>query len=76
VHKAWTVPLAPSRQPEPSDAGVEIGKVYVNVAMPQRQWRVVECGKGYVKLVRIDNPNVMRFPPEEALRDRKRYRPA
>ncbi len=49
-------------------------EIYVNVVPPRRQWRVVERTKHYVKLVRTDNPNVMRFPHESALLDKKRYR--
>ena len=49
-------------------------EIYVNVVPPRRQWRVVERTEHYVKLVRTDNPNVMRFPHESALLDKKRYR--
>jgi hypothetical protein len=54
----------------------EIEEIYVNVVPPRRQWRIVERTKHYVKLIRVDNPNVMRFPHESALRDKKRYRRA
>jgi len=53
---------------------VQVEEIYVNVAPPRRRWRVVEREKNYVKLVRTDNPNIMRFPHESALLDKKRYR--
>jgi len=53
---------------------VKIEEIYVNVAPPRRQWRVIERKQNYVKLVRTDNPNIIRFPHESALLDKKRYR--
>jgi len=53
---------------------VTVEEIYVNVAPPRRQWRVVERKQYYVKLVRTDNPNIIRFPHESALLDKKRYR--
>jgi hypothetical protein len=53
---------------------VQVEEIYVSVAPPRRQWRVVERKQNYVKLVRTDNPNIIRFPQESVLLDKKRYR--
>jgi hypothetical protein len=58
----------------PLERDVKVEEIYVNVAPPRRQWRVVERRHNYVKLVRKDNPNIMRFPHESVLLDKKRYR--
>lgn len=51
-------------------------ELYENVQPPRRQWQVVERKEGFVKLVRRDNPNVTRYPAEDALHDERRYRRA
>jgi hypothetical protein len=53
---------------------VQVEEIYVSVVPPRRQWRVVERKQNYVTLVQKDNPNIMRFPHESALLDKKRYR--
>jgi len=49
-------------------------ELYENVQRPRRQWQVVERTAGFVKLVRCDNPNIIRYPSEDALNDERRYR--
>jgi hypothetical protein len=53
---------------------IRIGAVYRNAKPPHHDWRVVDLRDEQLVLERTDNPNVMRFPNAEALRDPFRYR--
>lgn len=57
-----------------SDQSMKTEELYENVERPRRQWQVVERKGGHVKLVQRDNPNITRYPSEDALNDERRYR--
>lgn len=54
---------------------IRIGQVFINVAQPRRAWRVTAQLGDNVRLERVDQPNVIRFPVRKVLLDRHRYVP-
>ena len=52
---------------------IRAGQVYQNVRRPRRLWRLSVLAGDVLRLERLDNPGVVRFPDRTALTDRTRY---
>jgi hypothetical protein len=57
------------------DGPIRVGRIFVNVAQPRRAWRVTAQLGDNVRLERVDQPNVVRFPLRKVLLDLQRYVP-
>ncbi len=55
------------------DEPIRVGDVFRNVERPRRAWRVTAQLGENVRLERVDQPSVVRFPLRKALLDPHRY---
>lgn len=52
---------------------VNVDDVFINIAQPQREWRVTQHDGETVTLERVDRPGALRFVEVAELRDSNRY---
>ncbi len=55
------------------DEPIRVGDVFRNVERPRRAWRVTAQLGENVRLERVDQPSVVRFPLRKVLLDPHRY---